>query len=216
ILSLKSGIDYVFSGEGERTFPFLAKQILEGRSPKEKIIYGKEVTDLDSIPLPDYRDYKEQREYFHANWTAAKNKYALPYETSRGCWFGKCTFCALNGKKNLIRSKSPAVALQDMKALVERHGMENVVTSDTMMPNRYFRTLIPGLYSAVPGIKVLYEVRADLTLEQAISLKKVSTMLKTGLESLSTSLLKRMYKPYTSRGNITLLRYSRSVGIDLG
>ena len=38
-------------------------------------------------------------------------------------------------------------------------------------------------------------------------------MLKTGIESLSPSLLKRMHKPYTVRKNIALLRYARSAGI---
>ena len=62
ILSLKVGIDYVFSGEGEITFPDFTRKVLAGNLPEGKIIYGESVMDLNTIPFPDYRDYLEQLE----------------------------------------------------------------------------------------------------------------------------------------------------------
>ena len=213
ILSLNTSIDYVFSGEGETTFPSFVKQVLDGGLPKEKIIYGQDVTDLDTILLPNYRDYFNQIEKFHPSRASNKNASGLPFEISRGCRYGKCTFCGLNGKRNLFRAKSPNAVIQDLKALVKRHGINFFVMSDTMMPSQYFSTLIPRLTGEIPSIKVVYELRANLTLDQVLSLKKTCVMLKTGIESLSPSLLRRMNKPYKVRENIALLRYARSAGI---
>ena len=213
ILSLNTNIDYIFSGEGEITFPALVKQILRGHLPEKKIIYGEEVIDLDTTPLPDYHDYLKQKEKLNLHWSPGKNKHVLPFETSRGCWHGKCTFCGLNGKKNLYREKSPDKVIQTIKALVERHGMNILIMNDTMMPAQHFDTLIPRLSFEIPAIKIIYEVGADLTLDQVLSLKNTCFMLKTGIESLSPSLLKRIHKPYTVRKNIALLRYARSAGI---
>jgi ribosomal peptide maturation radical SAM protein 1 len=216
ILSLDTDIDYIFSGEGEITFPALVKQILKGRLPKDKIIYGKEVKNLDSIPPPDYRDYMRQKKKIDPYWISDKTRYPIPFETSRGCWYGKCSFCGMNRNKNSFRSKSPDRIVKDIKTLVERHGMNIIYMTDSMMPLKYFDTLLPRLSSEIPQVKIFYEMSANLTMDQVLSLKKAGiTRIQTGIESLSPSLLKRMHKPYTVRGNILLLRYARSVDIDL-
>jgi ribosomal peptide maturation radical SAM protein 1 len=213
ILSLNTGIDYIFSGEGEITFPALAKQILGGQFPKEKIIYGKEVSDLDTIPLPDFREYFNQKKKLHQDGSSTEVSLSIPYETSRGCWYGKCTFCGLNGKRNVFRSKSPNKIIKDLKALVERHNINFIVMTDTMMPQQYFETLVPRLAAELSSANIIYEMEADLTMDQVLSLKKAGIIIKTGIESLSSSLLRRIQKPYTVRGNIRLLRYARSAGI---
>ncbi|RPI71368.1 MAG: hypothetical protein EHM45_23660, partial [Desulfobacteraceae bacterium] len=60
IVTLKTHIDYIFSGEGEITFPAFVQQVLAGNPPKERILCGQPVHDLDTIPVPDYRTYLEQ------------------------------------------------------------------------------------------------------------------------------------------------------------
>ena len=216
ILSLDTHIDYIFSGEGEITFPALVKQFLKGHLPKEKIVYGENITDLDTIPLPDYQDYLIQREKFHAHCLSVKNKYVFPFETSRGCWYGKCTFCGMNGKRNVFRTKSPDTIIKNLKALSERHQMNTVLMNDTMMPFQYFDTLLPRLSTEGPSLKIVYEMNVDLSLTQVISLKQAGiTEFQAGIESLSPSLLRRMRKLHTVRENIALLRYARSAGIKL-
>ncbi len=215
IRSLNADIDYIFSGEGEITFPVLAKQILEGPLPTEKIIYGQDVIDLDTLPLPDYRDYVKQREKFYPRWPSGKNKYAIVFETSRGCWYGKCSFCGLNGRKNLLRRKSPDTVIKNLKALMALHNNKLVALTDTMPPFQYFNTLIPRLFTELPSVEIFTELSADLNLDQVITLKKAGFMFGPGMETLSPSLLRKLDKPYTVRGNIALLRYARSNGIHL-
>jgi ribosomal peptide maturation radical SAM protein 1 len=216
ILSLNAGIDYIFSGEGEITFPALVKQILEGCLPGKKIIYGQDIIDLDSIPVPDYQDYVKQREKFYVSRLLSSSKTALtlPFETSRGCNFAKCTFCSFNGKRNVFRSKSPDIIIQSLKALSEQHQTDSIYMCDNMMPPLYFDTLLPRLPTEVPSAEILYHIRTDLTLGQVLSLKRAGIKrIQPGIESLSPSLLKRINKPFTVRENIALLRYTRSVGI---
>jgi ribosomal peptide maturation radical SAM protein 1 len=216
ILSLNAGIDYIFAGDGEITFPLIAKQILEGRLPEEKFIRCQAVTDLDSLPLPDYKEYVEQLKKFHDYSPSEKNsheiEYALNYETSRGCPH-KCTFCGLNGKRNKFHVKSPDKIIEDLKALSEQSGINNFYMCDTILASEYFETLLPRLAEEVPSLKIFYEIKPELSLERTLLLKKSGIInIQVGIESLSPGLLRIMNKPCTVRENIAFLRYVRSIG----
>ncbi|UCH93039.1 MAG: RiPP maturation radical SAM C-methyltransferase [Candidatus Aminicenantes bacterium] len=216
ILSLKGGIDYVFSGESELMFPAFVKQVLAGHQPEERIVYGEPVTNLDTIPLPEYQEYFEQLDKLPSPNRPSPGFIWIPYETSRGCWYGKCTFCGLNGKKNFYREKSPEIILNALKTLMRRHGNYMVFMTDTIMPFHFFDTLLPRISEEISAINIRYEIKANLTLEQVLSLKKSGiTRIQPGIESLSSSLLKRMRKGVTLRENIALLRYARSVNLDI-
>jgi radical SAM superfamily enzyme YgiQ (UPF0313 family) len=58
--------------------------------------------NLDSLPIPDYTEYFEELKE-----CGLENKFSktvIPYESSRGCWWGEktmCTFCGVNnGRPN--------------------------------------------------------------------------------------------------------------------
>jgi ribosomal peptide maturation radical SAM protein 1 len=214
ILSLKAGIDYVFSGEGEITFPGFAGKVLGGRLPGEKIIYGKEVTNLDTVPLPDFSEYFYQREKIYPKQLSCKGDIRVPYETSRGCRWRRCTFCGVSGERQSYRIKSAGKVIKDLGQLVNRHRINSIDMADNIMPLPYFETLIPQIPGDIPLLRIQYELKADVTLEQMIALKKAGiTRIQPGIESLSPSLLKRMQKGVTVRQIIALLRYARSLGI---
>jgi ribosomal peptide maturation radical SAM protein 1 len=211
ILSLKTDIDYIFSGEGETTFPTFIKKLLAGHPPADKIICGKPLKQLDMIPPPDYQEYFDQLEAFPSSNRPSPELIRVPYETSRGCWHGKCTFCSLNGKKNFYRQKTPDRILNDLKTLIKGHRIHKIFMTDSIMPFQYFDTLLPRMSKEMPPLSIVYEIKANLTLEQVLSLKKAGvTHIAPGIESLSTSLLRRMRKGVTARENIALLRYARS------
>src|SRR6185369_475010 len=96
IRSIAPFIDFVFSGESEHTFPEFLRKLTEGKPPNEPIIEGKPCAEMDSIPALDYDDYFEQRAaYLNRSDDAVVGKASVPYETSRGCWWGQkhhCTF----------------------------------------------------------------------------------------------------------------------------
>ena len=214
VLSLNAGIDYIFSGEGETTFPDFVQKVLGGDLPGERIIYGEAVKNLDSLPLPDYREYFEQRNKLDLDGDSLTNV-IIPYETSRGCWHNQCTFCALNGKKNFYRTKSPDKIIGDLKTLMKKNSSDSLVfMTDLIMPLAFFDTLLPRIAREISSLNFSYEIKANLTLDQVISLKKAGVAeIQPGIESLSSSLLKRMQKRVTVGENIRLLRCARSVNI---
>jgi len=220
ILSLPVDVDYVFSGESEETFPSFLREVAIGRPPSARIIAGKPCRNLDSVPLPDFTEFFQQRDQ-----TLSESVYAsaevlwLPYEASRGCWWGEkhhCTFCGINGQGMEFRERSADRVIEDLRALVQRHGVPRVCMTDNIMPHRFFRTLIPRLGQEVPGLEMFYEQKANLTLEQVAALANAGVkIIQPGIEALSTDLLKRMDKGVTARQNIALLRYARSVGVEM-
>jgi ribosomal peptide maturation radical SAM protein 1 len=216
VRSLNTGIDVVFSGEGEITFPGVAESAMSGNGTWEPLVWGVEVKDLNALPLPDFSDYLEQKECLYPPDTGGKETGMLPYETSRGCWYGNCSFCGLNGGTNHYRAKSPDTVLDQLRAIDRKYDVSYVVMSDTIMPPTFFNSLLPKLADVPLSYEIFYEINANLSLSELVALKKAGiTHLQPGIESLSSSLLKRMEKPVSVQGNIALMRYARMLGVNL-
>jgi ribosomal peptide maturation radical SAM protein 1 len=220
IHSLAARIDFVFSGESESTFPRFLRGARDRRLPSTRTIHGEPVVDMDGIPPPDFSEFYEQYDRFLPEGEfGKKGDLWLPYETSRGCWWGEkhhCTFCGVNGSIMKFREKSPERVVKDLKELTAKHPTNRVVMYDNIMPHSYFRSLLPRLATELPGLHIFYEQKANLTLERFQILKRAGIAeIQPGIEALSTSLLKRMCKGVTASQNVALLRYARSFDITL-
>lgn len=214
ILSLDTGIDYIFSGESDVTFPAFVKNVLNGKRPKEKIIYGQEFMNLDEIPTPDYWEYFQQVENIPLKPSNGSDIF-IPYEASRGCWWKKCTFCSFYGKRHKYRTRSPDKIIRDLEQLVKQHPISSVIMADNLMPGQYCHTLAPRISKSFPSIRILYGADTKLTLEQMMELKRAGFQLFFGIESLAPSFLKRMHKNTTVQQNIRVLRYAHCVGMKI-
>ena len=220
IRSLSRHIDFVFSGESEDTFPSFLRAVKSGRMPSTPIIKGAPCEKLDSLPAADFADYYDQlAAHLPDHESLAPDKTWLPYESSRGCWWGEkfhCTFCGLNGETMSFRTKSAERVWSDLKDWRTKHPSRNICMSDNIMPHAYFQTLLPRLADEAAGLRIFYEQKANLTLERVMLLSRAGVVgIQPGIESLSTSLLRRMRKGVTARQNIALMRYARSVGLSL-
>jgi len=220
IRSIAPFIDYVFSGESERTFPELLRGLARREPPAVRIIQGKPCDDMDSIPHLDYDDYFEQRAaYLNLTDDAIVGQASVPYETSRGCWWGQkhhCTFCGLNGEGMAFRSRSPDRVIGELRTLTEKHRPASVIMADNIMPHTYFSTLVPRLATELPGLNIFYEQKANLTRERLVLLKEAGIQsIQPGIETLSSELLTLMRKGSTARQNVDLLRDARGVQITL-
>jgi ribosomal peptide maturation radical SAM protein 1 len=220
IMSLGAQIDYVFAGESEVTFPEFMVQIISGQSPATRIIRGKPHMDLDSLPTPDFSEYYEQFAFTMPNSSLGESGLILlPYESSRGCWWGEkhhCTFCGLNAQTMKHRAKSPDRVVEELQRLLVKHPTKKVCVVDNIMPHSYFRTLLPRLPAEVPGLRAFYEQKSNLSLDNVQELKTAGICdIQPGIEALSTSLLTRMNKGVSARQNIALMRYARAVGLSL-
>jgi ribosomal peptide maturation radical SAM protein 1 len=218
IVSLDAGIDFVFSGESERSFTLFLKDVHSGCLPAQRIIGGEPCANLDLIPTVDFSDYYQQLyDALPDSRVVLENDIWLPYESSRGCWWGQrhhCTFCGLNGQTMAFRAKSADRVLSDLKQLLKSHPSKHVGMIDNIMPHEYFKSLIPRLGEELPGVHMFYEQKANLSLADVVALKRAGVgLIQAGIEALSSSLLKRMDKGVSARQNVALLRYARSVGL---
>lgn len=218
ILTLSSAVDYVFSGEGDISFPRFLKDLQRGLLPRDKIIIGEPCRDLDRLPTTDFNSFYGQVRSMPPERSVTAESYLwLPYETSRGCWWGQkhqCTFCGLNGGMIKFREKSPERVIADLKKLLRSHPNKNISMVDNIMPYSYFRTLLPRLEAEIPGAHIFYEQKANLSLDDVVALKRSGIgLIQPGMESISPHCLKLMNKGVTARQNIALLRYARSVNL---
>ena len=219
LLSLGSPVDYIFSGESEKAFPAFLAGVAAGRLPPHPVVTGEPCMDLDALPTPSFEEfYRQVREILPEGDSVAAGTW-LPYETSRGCWWGAkrhCTFCGLNAQTLTHREKGPDRVLADLRKLLAHHPNRNVCMVDNIMPHSYFRTLLPRLAEEMPGLHLFYEQKSNLSLAHALTLKQAGIeVIQPGIEALSTALLQRMRKGVTARQNVALLRFSRAVDLSL-
>ena len=215
-------VDYVCSGEGDVSFPVLAQHIVSHRAPADipGIIRRAHehtvtpsrmtapVTDMDSLPVPDYDDFIAQRAALKP--TDSPDLY-LVTETARGCWWGEkshCTFCGLNGSTMQFRAKSPERAIAEIQDLTNRYHPREIAAVDNIIDMQYFRTVLPQLAALKLDVELFYETKANLRKEQVSLLREAGVVrIQPGIESLSTNVLRLMRKGVTAMQNIQLLRW---------
>lgn len=220
ICGLSDAVDYVFAGECEEVFPAFMEEVLAGRPPAERVIVGAPCNALETLPTPEFSEYYTQLAAVLPDSELAKGELVLlPYESSRGCWWGAkhhCTFCGLNAQTMQHREKSADRVIEELRQLLTSHPTRKVCVVDNIMPRSYFKTLLPRLATELPGIQVFYEQKSNLTLDQVEALRKAGVCdIQPGIEALSSALLARMDKGVTARQNIALMRYARAAGLTL-
>ncbi len=228
-----SFLDYVISGEGEHAFLFLVQKILAGEpcedykgilsrenNSNDKLTDGrigvKQVTDLDALPYVDYDDYFRQLKQLNL---AGKFTSRIPFETSRGCWWGMknhCTFCGLNGENMTQRTKSSIRALDEFGILLKKYRGYPVSVVDNILDYNYFKDFIPALIDLrkKEEYNLFYEVKANLTKEQLSMMKDAGiTVIQPGIESFCKGTLKIMRKGVSPIQNIQLLKWCKELNI---
>ncbi len=224
-------VDYVCSGEAEKTFPALVKSVFAEESPEEieKNIGGivlrkngesiftgepERIREMDSLAIPDYSDYFRDLEQSSSSINIFPT---LLFETSRGCWWGAkshCTFCGLNGGSMAFRSKSPRRVLDELDFLSTRWKTESVDVVDNILDMKYFDTVIPALAKAKRPMQMFYEVKSNLKREHLKLLSEAGiNRIQPGIESLSNHVLKLMRKGTTGLRNIQFLKWAKEYNV---
>jgi ribosomal peptide maturation radical SAM protein 1 len=170
--------------------------------------------DMNASPVPDYSDY------FLALERAGLDKHlriSLPFEASRGCWWGSkhhCTFCGLNGSAMAFRKKTPARVYEEILGIAEEYRCLTLDAVDNILAMDYFTGLLPKLAAANLDIMLFFEVKANMTRRQVELLRAAGiSRIQPGIESVSTRLLKLMNKGITAIQNLQLLKWCYEVGI---
>jgi ribosomal peptide maturation radical SAM protein 1 len=222
LADLAPQIDHVFQGEAEASFAAFLRGRAAGHT-LPRLIAGQINDRLDEIPLPDYSDYFTQWAALADIAHVPEGLYArdrrLPYESSRGCWWGAkhhCTFCGLNANGMTHRIKSADKVAADLTSLVNRHGISRILMVDNIMPHSYVSTLLPRLAAAEETFQIFYEQKANLGRHRMQLLKAAGvTTIQPGIETLSTALAQRMNKGTSLRVNLDCLRQARAAGVSV-
>ncbi len=223
-------IDYAVIGEGDVAFPELLAALRDTTDPGatpgvasrrngcvRHVARQTPFSAMDDLPTPDYREFFDRAAAEGLLSTKSKSSIAIPFESSRGCWWGEkqhCTFCGLNGQMMSFRSKSASRVLAELDELHARYGSFRFESVDNIIDNRYYKTLLPRLAERGEPYTLFYEVKSNLSRERLRLLREAGvSRIQPGIESLSTRVLKLMRKGVSALQNVDALRWARYYGI---
>jgi ribosomal peptide maturation radical SAM protein 1 len=227
-------MDFVFSGPALATFPELVEHRLAGRVEechriagvlsRRKLALqpaggrpeiGREL-DIDVVVRADFDGYLEELD---EKLPGLPIEPKIPFETSRGCWWGErshCTFCGLNGGTMKYRAMRADRAVAMLHDLFERYAARayEFRSVDNILPREYLSEVLPRLETP-PHVSIFYEIKADLKEREMAALARARvTRIQPGIEALATSTLKLMRKGTTSFQNLRFLKHCLRYGVD--
>lgn len=235
-------IDAVSTGEADDVFVPLMQALaanetprgLHGVSARDRegaIVHGppaQAVTRsvLEDIPAPNFDAFFSDARAVgldaHDSW---RERVFLPFEASRGCWWGQkhhCTFCGLNAQGMAYRAKTSARVETLVRHLARRYPVHRMHATDNILAIEHIRELLPNLASAPvethasigAPLKLFFEVKANMKRAQFELLRDAGVMaVQPGLESLSSHHLKLMGKGVTALQNVYFLKCAREYGL---
>ncbi len=232
IMASSTFVDAVVSGEGEKAFEYILTELKAGRIPIEQAnIHTQDqqlnfsVSDfvpsldrpvqMNELPIPNYSDYFEMLIQLEIDHSFIQLQ--IPFETSRGCWWGEkhhCTFCGLNGQNMAFRSKSSQRALDELVELTGQYPTKVIGLTDNILDMNYFKDFLPRLEKLDIKAELFYEVKSNLSYDQLTVLYQAGvTYIQPGIESFSDQVLWIMRKGVRAVQNVQLLRDCLLIGI---
>lgn len=202
------GLDYCVRGDGE----YLLLDILKSdRTPPDTVYLQQTNLALDKLPFPERNstDLSKYIDVFSATAVSPlnKGKRATNMYTSKGCGWGRCTYCSV---ENPFRLRSIENLRKEIEYLHSNFQINRLVFLDDNLasPHDPQRLLdIADLLSGFPEIEWFSEIRLGdiVAIEQRLpgTLERVrssgcSEML-IGVESLDNRILKGLKKGVTSK-----------------
>lgn len=222
-----SFIDLAVDGEGDAAFPAVLAAIAAGHNPRSIAgVVSRDgrgarppLADLARAPPPDFAEYFERIEALQIISPAERRKLSIPFEGSRGCWWGEkhhCTFCGLNGQTMKFRQKPAADVLDEIGEVARRFGVFSFAGVDNIMAPDFFRDFVPRLIASERNYDFFVEIKSNLSRSQIKALAEAGvTAIQPGIESLSTPVLRLMRKGVRAIQNVNLLRWARHFGVEV-
>lgn len=226
-------IDACVIGEADNVFVPLVKALIAGEEPPtlEGVLMRNRLDEpeavgrasfagaMDALPTPDYDDYFFAIEHHGLDDTHLGRPIFLPFESSRGCWWGEkhhCTFCGLNALGMGFRAKSAKKVVQEIAYLTERHRINRFTAVDNILSPKLMEGLAQEFSLGEYDYDLFYEIKANLTRDKIRSLFNAGIKhVQPGIESLSTHVLKLMRKGITATQNVNALRWMGYYGIEV-
>jgi ribosomal peptide maturation radical SAM protein 1 len=230
-----SFIDYIVNGEGERPLVNLI-DALERAEPGALVevravahressseAYGAidQMPDMAEIPIPNYDGYFQALSKLD-NAAQVRGRVRIPMETSRGCWWDRshvdpmlsCTFCNLNLQWHSYREKPVDQSVAELRELAERYECPDFTVVDNILRYQKVDEFLGAIKSLDLGLDLWMEARASVKPDQIRRLSEIGgRVVQFGIESLSSSLLKKMVKGTTTLQNLQAMKFCELYGI---
>ncbi|MFC1975626.1 RiPP maturation radical SAM C-methyltransferase [Chloroflexota bacterium] len=114
----------------------------------------------------------------------------------------------------MYRSKSASRALDELIELGHKYPDCRIQAVDNILNMQYFKDFVPNLVKQNLQLELFFEVKANLKKEQLRQLREAGVIwIQPGLESLDSSMLKRMRKGVRALQNIQLLKWCKELDI---
>jgi len=225
LLKVFPWLDYVVHGEGEKPLANLCR-VLSGcradlapqvmfrnQQAKKEPFSGGQIKTLSELPIPDYDDYfQDVRREFSGEPFVPE----LPVEFSRGCWWGKCTFCNLNLQWHGYRGKTAERMEREVLLLSERHSSLDFSFTDNVLPARDSGVFFQKMAAGKKDFRFFAEIRVNQRGESLKTYRRGGLVaVQAGIEALSQGLLEKMRKGATVMENLALMKESLALGIRL-
>ncbi|MFI9291733.1 RiPP maturation radical SAM C-methyltransferase [Streptomyces gardneri] len=223
-------VDAVVHVEGEQVLGELVRRFRDGRSLSGLAGVSRRTEDGEVVTAPAAElvvagsrkldlDYDA---YFHRlarlGLTEKMNPW-LPFESSRGCWYGQkvqCTFCGLHDIMD-FRVWDADVVLAQLESLQKRYGVGRFYSMDLIMPREYLRNLLPEIAARGHDWMFFYEIEANMRRSEPETLAAAGVRwVQPGIESLDADLLSLMRKGVKPYQNVQLLKWCQELGIYCG
>ncbi|HEX7153558.1 MAG TPA: RiPP maturation radical SAM C-methyltransferase [Thermoanaerobaculia bacterium] len=230
ILKICPYVDAVVHVEGELVFPELVQRLRSGASLAglPGTSFRDEAGELQTGPIAGlYRPEKERLPLSYDSYfrrlmrLGLMNKMSpwLPFEGSRGCWYGQkvqCTFCGLHEIME-FRAWEAEPVLAELERMYERYQTGRFYMMDLILPREYTKTLLPEIARRGHDWMFFWEVKANMKREELEILANAGVRwVQPGIESLDQDLLKLMKKGVSPLQNILLLKWCQELSIFSG
>jgi ribosomal peptide maturation radical SAM protein 1 len=228
-------IDAVSIGEADDVIVPLFQALLDGRSPSnlQGILYRNENGDvkfdksaspvskevLEVVPDADFDDYFGEINKIGLNIPAFRRGQYLPFEGSRGCWWGQkhhCKFCGLNPTGINYRAKTGERVYGTIANYMQKYPVNRLQATDNNLTSKHIKTLFFKLKESPfrDKLSIFFEVKVNLKREQVRAISEGGVrFVQPGIESLSTHLLDLLKKGTTALQNVYFLKLCREYNI---
>lgn len=225
-------IDYIVSGHADHLISDLVSKILKSGNnlelsevPKQVIApvfrkngyqnissHIKPINEKIKSTTPDYSDYFNK---ISQSEKLKRNIFpTIPIETSRGCYWGKCKFCGLNGHSVKYTQKQPEEILNEINVLSDKYDTKKIEFVDNAINVSSFIKIAKRFEKK--DFKYFAEIRTDIKKENLETLRDSGfAWVQPGIENLNDKFLKCMNKGTNTLDNIQIMKWSRQYGIHI-
>ncbi len=164
--------------------------------------------DMDKIEFPCFDGYDFSK-YFSAD-------IVMPVQLSKGCYWGKCTFCDFYTGQQCYDTKSVSRAVDEVEFLIEKYGFRHFAFVDEAVPPAYYNRFALELIKRNVKINFYSFARLEKGFTSEV-LKNLydagACFFAWGYEAHSPRIMKLLNKGVDVDYRLELLRNAKAVGL---